>query len=223
MKELPTLVNATGKLRPQPSCEDARAHACPQPGMADEGRRALTRSEEQRLLRWSRRSTDSLRGSIADCCAGAMNATRHPCCASSLPPLQRHLVRRGLMEGDLLRLGRLSLKLVAGKACTIVVLGSSLAASPFAGCSNAAIHANQHAGHCSHGNGWARMYVDWLNAVWPPTTAESHTLYAFGQTGSGAAAFADCFQASTSAVCERALTLDVFMSSVAVNSVLDQL
>eukprot|EP00966_Prymnesium_polylepis_P236603 5472422-Prymnesium_polylepis.1 len=36
------------------------------------------------------------------------------------------------------------------------------------------------------------MYVDWLNAMWPPTNA-THQLYAFGQTGSSAASFADCF------------------------------
>ena len=118
-------------------------------------------------------------------------ALPHPCCGRTLPV---PLLRRGVAnEGDLLLLSGFVRKLHRRQRVTVVVLGSSSANMQWAGCTaplNVANVSRQRKwqGPCIVGRGWARKFVDYLDAVYPALEG-GHQLFALGRTGAGAASF----------------------------------
>ena len=136
-----------------------------------------------------------LRRALGDCCRKAVHVVSygviqrrlHPCCAAVLSTPQRH---RAEIGGDLLRLRHFIAKLQAGRPTTSVVLGSSVASTPFAGCTTPVV-LSQGDQYCAFGFGWARMFVDFVGAVWPQSP---HHVFSLGRTGASAASFVDCFQ-----------------------------
>jgi hypothetical protein len=109
---------------------------------------ALGYQQEDPSLR--RRLGVCCRNAVYDTLSGGVRRSVHPCCASILGAHQR---RRAETDGDQLRLRHFLAKLQTGQPTTTVVLGSSIASTPFAGCT-APIHtAVQGSQYCLFGHG----------------------------------------------------------------------
>ena len=150
-----------------------------------------------------RQPSATLRARLSRCCRRApmvgARVTRgrwrtqkmHPCCAPLTDPtwIRRAVARDG--DGD--RLSALVNKLRRGQSITAVAVGGSISTREYAGCTrNVGAVAGEGGPGCSYGRGWARMVVDFLNAVWPPRDGSRHHLVSFGRTGGAADGFVDC-------------------------------
>ena len=120
----------------------------------------------------------------------------HPCCGA---PVSYPLVQKGVAHlgtGSTLR--HLAERLRRQEPVRIAVLGSSAASVTSAGCTAKASAESQDFGgvglRCPPGRGWARMFAEWLDAVWPAAGPTNHTVVALGRGGCGPDGWLECFQ-----------------------------
>jgi hypothetical protein len=179
-----------------------------------------------------------LRRRLAKCCVSApvqrsvatdgswLTRKMHPCCAplASKAALSQAVARGG---GERSRLERVVAKLRRGLPITVVALGGSISTAQYAGCTDQIPGAADPAAKCRHGHGWARSFIDFLSAVWPPHAtgdpppnasmlppAPRHRLFAFGRTGAAADTFVDCVTTHLDALGGEA---DLFLLEFAIN------
>ena len=117
----------------------------------------------------------------------------HPCCDL---PLMRPLVRRGISHAGDASLARFTAMLRRRQPVRIAVLGSSVASVPLAGANAKVDEVAQAWGEVRArsppGRGWALMFSEWLDALWPSSDGRPHTVFALGRGGCGADGWADC-------------------------------